>query len=51
MDYLVDELIEKLDTMISDMEEHDRFFDIALEYAQQLRDELNDLKEDDEADV
>ena len=50
MDYLIDELLEKLEGMISDMEEHESVFHMALEHAQQLHEELTELREEDESD-
>lgn len=43
-DYLVDELLEKLNEIILEMEEDENRFHIALEFAQQLQEALNDTK-------
>lgn len=43
-DYLVDDLLEKLSEMIIEMEEDEPRFHIALEFAQQLQEALQDAK-------
>lgn len=43
-DYLVDNLLEKLNEIIIEMEEDEPRFHVALEFAQQLQEALQDAK-------
>jgi len=43
-DYLVDELIDKVNEIIVEMEDDENRFHVALEFAQQLQEALQDAK-------